>query len=301
MKISIVIPTLNEEKYLPKLLNSIKQQSFHDYEVIVADAGSRDNTKKIAKKYNVKVVKGGLPGVGRNNGARASRGELILFLDADVILPNGFIRKAYDEMKQRKLELATCEFKPLSNLLIDKILHDFTNIFIKINQFTTPHAPGFCIFVSKNIFNKVKGFDESIKIAEDHDFVKRASKFTPFRVLSSPYIKVSVRRLGKEGRFILAKKYLQVELYRIFKGELRDDFIKYTFGDFTGKEDKYQRKKLNIIKKQLDYININYSSFIRKYLNNKKTQPSYIEYSNKIKKEFNKTKALFEYLIIRKK
>ena len=48
--ISIVIPTLNEEKYLSKLLKSIKNQTFKDYEIIVSDNNSKDNTKKIAKK-----------------------------------------------------------------------------------------------------------------------------------------------------------------------------------------------------------------------------------------------------------
>ena len=62
MKISIIIPTYNEEEYLPKLLESIKSQDFTDYEVIVADAQSNDNTREIAKEYGCVVVEGGLPG-----------------------------------------------------------------------------------------------------------------------------------------------------------------------------------------------------------------------------------------------
>lgn len=58
--ISIIIPTWNEENYLPKLLECIKKQTYRDYEVIVADANSTDNTKAIAKKYDCKIVKGGL-------------------------------------------------------------------------------------------------------------------------------------------------------------------------------------------------------------------------------------------------
>jgi len=103
-KISIIIPTLNEEKYLPKLLESIKKQDFKDYEVIVADAGSTDNTKKIAKKFKARVVKGGMPGPGRNRGAEAAKGELLFFFDSDVKLPKGFLKKAHDEMEKRFLE-----------------------------------------------------------------------------------------------------------------------------------------------------------------------------------------------------
>ena len=76
MKISIIIPTYNEEDYLPALLKSIQRQNFKDLEVIVADAHSTDKTLEIAKKYNCKIVPGGLPAVGRNNGAKIAQGEL---------------------------------------------------------------------------------------------------------------------------------------------------------------------------------------------------------------------------------
>ena len=67
--LSIIIPTYNEEYLLPKLLESIKKQNFTDYEIIVADNNSKDNTVKIARKYKCRIVKGGLPGSGRNRGA----------------------------------------------------------------------------------------------------------------------------------------------------------------------------------------------------------------------------------------
>jgi len=82
--LSIIIPTLNEEKYLPFLLSSIKEQNFKDYEIILSDAGSEDRTIEIAKSYGCRVVKGGLPAKGRNQGARAAAGDLLLFLDSDT-------------------------------------------------------------------------------------------------------------------------------------------------------------------------------------------------------------------------
>lgn len=90
--LSIVIPAKNEEIYLPKLLKSIKKQNFCDYEIIVADADSIDRTKEIAQKYRAKVVKGGMPGRGRNAGAKVAKGEVLLFLDADVLLPQIFFK-----------------------------------------------------------------------------------------------------------------------------------------------------------------------------------------------------------------
>jgi len=93
--LSIIIPTLNEEKFLPHLLISLKEQTFKDFEIIVADNNSTDATRSIALKSGAKMVEGGLPARGRNNGAKVARGEWLLFLDADVILPPGFFRKSY--------------------------------------------------------------------------------------------------------------------------------------------------------------------------------------------------------------
>lgn len=233
IRVSIVIPALNEEIYLPKLLKSIARQDFDDYEVIVADAGSKDRTIGIAKQHGAIVVKGGLPSIGRNSGARAARGEYIFFLDADVLLPKGFLKNAYNEMHGKKLCLSTCRFKPLSKLKVDRMIHDFGNVSIRLLQFSNdPHAPGFCILAKKDLFDEAGGFDETVKIAEDHDFVKRASKIKPLRVLESTYISVSVRRLEKEGRLPLLQKYFQVYFYRKFKGEIRDDVVEYEFGNF---------------------------------------------------------------------
>ncbi|PIV12587.1 MAG: teichoic acid biosynthesis protein, partial [Candidatus Nealsonbacteria bacterium CG03_land_8_20_14_0_80_36_12] len=96
--LSIIIPTLNEEKYLPSLLEEIKKQNFSDYEIIVADGGSEDKTVKIARNYGCKIVKGGLPAKGRNEGAKIAEGDILLFMDADnIFLPENFLKNLLEE------------------------------------------------------------------------------------------------------------------------------------------------------------------------------------------------------------
>ena len=235
MRVSVVVPTLNEEEDLPILLESLKKQSFQDFEVIVADAGSKDNTVKLAKKYGARVVPGGMPGPGRNRGAEVANGEFLFFFDADVSLPPDFLEKALKELDHRFLDLATCEFHPSSNLKLDDIMFRFANLSVKMNQDLNPRAAGFCIFITRRLFNRVGGFDESLKLAEDHDLVQRASKFRPLRVLESTHLNVSVRRLEKEGRFSLIQKYFRVEMHLLFKGNVKEDIVEYEFGDFTKK------------------------------------------------------------------
>ena len=95
LPLSIIIPTFNEEKFLPKLLNSIKKQTLQPSEIIIADAFSQDSTRKIAKAFGVKVIDGGLPPVARNNGAKVATQEVLLFLDSDVVLPASFLEETF--------------------------------------------------------------------------------------------------------------------------------------------------------------------------------------------------------------
>jgi hypothetical protein len=68
--------------------------------------------------------------------------------------------------------------------------------------------------------------------------VRRASKWRPLRVLENLTLKVSVRRLEKEGRSAIVRKYVAVELYRFFKGEMKKPVIDYEFGNYTIEKEK---------------------------------------------------------------
>ena len=106
MILSIIIPTYNEEEYLPVLLESIKQQDFSDYEIIVADADSKDNTIKIAEEYGCIAAEGGMPAVGRNNGAKVAKGDYLLRLDSDLKLTEDYLAKVIYEFKMERLGIA---------------------------------------------------------------------------------------------------------------------------------------------------------------------------------------------------
>lgn len=231
LPISIIIPTFNEEGYLPKLLASIQKQTMQPSEVIVADAFSSDDTVSIAKKFGAKVVIGGLPSVARNNGARIAKQPFLIFLDADVVLPPSFLERTFTEMQKRELSIASCFISPMSHRKIDHLLHQFANRYMKLTQKFYPHIPGFCIFIKKTTHNAISGFDESLFLAEDHDYVRRARKFGKFGYLKSYKIPVSVRRLSEEGRIKLSLKYIAIELHLIFIGKIRKDIFNYKFGN----------------------------------------------------------------------
>ncbi|MBL7050677.1 glycosyltransferase [Candidatus Woesearchaeota archaeon] len=243
--LSIIIIAKNEEEFLPRLLKSIKAQDYDDYEIILSDAKSTDSTRDIAKSYGCKIVDGGLPSIGRNNGAKVAKGELLLFLDADVKMPEHFLKNTVAEFKKRNLATGTPLYKPITDKTIDKVLYDTYNIWAVATQHFYPHSAGFCIFSRKDVFNNLNGFDEDLLMAEDHDYVNRGKKYGKFRILKKSNILVDVRRLDKEGRFILAKKYLQGALHRTFKGEMHKPPFEYELhgGVEITKEIKKRDKK----------------------------------------------------------
>lgn len=114
MIFSIIIPTYNEEEYLPTLLDSIKKQNFDDYEIIIADANSTDRTREIAEEYGCIIVDGGMPAVGRNNGAKVAKGDYLLFLDSDLKLTDDYLRDVLYEFQMERLGIAITQMKPLS-------------------------------------------------------------------------------------------------------------------------------------------------------------------------------------------
>ena len=230
-EISIVIPTFNEEKLLPFLLQSIKKQDGVDIEIIIADNDSTDKTRQIAASFGAKITNGGLPAEARNNGAKIAKNDVILFLDADVILPApDFLKKTLFEFNKNDFGIATCEFYPISEKTIDKLFHQAANFYLKKTHQLMPHIPGFCIFIRKNVHEKINGFNEDLKLAEDHDYAQRASKIAEFGFLKSYPILVSVRRLERDGRFNVLAKYALCEAHILFKGPITSDIFKYSFG-----------------------------------------------------------------------
>jgi len=227
--LSIIIPALNEEKYLSLLLKEIKKQNFDgDSEIIIADAGSIDKTVEIAKSFGCKVVQGGLPARGRNEGAKIAQGDIFLFMDADnIYLPENFLKNLLEEFERRKLDVASFPIYPDGNGF-DKFAYKIYNRFVQSIQRFSAYATN-SILVRKNIHQKIGGFDEEIKIAEDHFYVKTARKFGKFGFIKTQPILTSARRFEKDGRLKTYLKYLIAGIYMFFFGPIKKDIFKYRF------------------------------------------------------------------------
>lgn len=230
MKLSIIIPTYNEEDYLPDLLESINRQDFRDFEVIIADAHSTDNTISIAEEYSCKVVPGGLPGIGRNNGASVAKGELLLFLDSDCVLTDDYLSSAIDEFELYNLGIAITQIVPLEKSFINILSHELANYMTKQIAKIKPHGAGcYGMLTYKSLHDKVGGFDESVDFGEDTDYIERIGKISRFRVLENPKLLVSTRRLEEEGLKDIAFKYAKSTAYQMAGRKVTLKELDYSF------------------------------------------------------------------------
>ncbi|WP_295590999.1 MJ1255/VC2487 family glycosyltransferase [uncultured Methanobrevibacter sp.] len=250
---SIIIPTYNEEEYLPVLLESIKEQDFDDYEVIVADANSTDRTREIAEEYGCIVVDGGLPGVGRNNGAKVAKGEYLLFLDSDLQLTEDYLRDVLYEFQIENVGIAITQMKPLSNKVQDKIFHDFANYFMISVEKIKPHGAGcYGIIAKRELHEKCGGFDESLTFGEDTDYIERLAKEERFKVLRNAKIGVSTRRLEEEGITTLIQQYGKSTVNDFLGRRSEASDLNYNFGH--GHE-KLTTTKLSRLERGVERIN----------------------------------------------
>ncbi|MFA5013492.1 MAG: glycosyltransferase [Candidatus Paceibacterota bacterium] len=237
--LSVIIPTLNEEKNLPSLLASLTEDKLDNVEIIIADAGSKDKTVEIAKSFGCKVTKGGLPAVGRNEGVKAASGDVFLFLDADLKLPAHFLKNSIAEFESKKFGIASYNLYPIKGNIW---LNRFTIcLFYNWQQHLLKKAfpmGAMGIMVKKDIFNQVGGFDSTIKLAEDVYFVGQAAKLGKFGIIRSTVIYMPTRRFDKDGYFRTGWKYLRCAIQMATKGPAREECFNYKFDHYDEENNK---------------------------------------------------------------
>jgi glycosyltransferase involved in cell wall biosynthesis len=262
---SVVIPALNEEKYIGKLLKDLSKQTFSDFEVCVADGKSEDSTQRIVQKWQKIMPALHLAesskrhvSVQRNLGAKQTTGKYLLFLDADDRIPPFFLEGIHYQMMKRSIQMWTCWIDPdvlnPSTLFQTKVYNMFTEMTVLINN---PFILGACIGIDRKLFNQLHGFDETLHFMEDADLARRADKSgILISALRDPTYTFCLRRIRKEGSIKMLVNTLPHSLKALF-GEI--DFRKAVeeypmiggtyFSEDTGKKHK-QSKILRVFLKE---------------------------------------------------
>ncbi len=232
MKYSIIIPTLNEAKLLPDLLNQLTDARLNEIykpEIIVSDGGSKDDTVKIALDYADIITvhtsnKLQTIAEGRNKGAALAAGDVLVFFNGDVRIkdPLNFFRYI-DENFQKHNYLAITGYVsiyPELAGLLDKIFHYCYNHYFQfLNNSGVGMGRGECHIIRKEIFGKLGGYNEIFAAGEDFDLYRRIRNEGEILFTKSIRVYESPRRFRKRGYFSVTWMWIKNGISVWFKNK----------------------------------------------------------------------------------
>ena len=206
--ISVVIPARNEEEFLPATEEALKAQSYRNFEIIVVANGCNDRTADIARELGCRVFDLGDRGLGaaRNLGGREAHGQILVFLDADTLLPKETLKTIAAKFK-RGHSCGTLWGEPDSRRLSYKLIYAAKNF---IHAAHLHCGSSGVIICWKDDFLKVGGFDESLYLRENSHLMKRLCRFGRYCFIARTPAITSMRRYENQGVLEMVRLWLKV-------------------------------------------------------------------------------------------
>ncbi|MEK6979152.1 MAG: glycosyltransferase [Candidatus Micrarchaeota archaeon] len=203
-EISIIIPTLNEEKYIGDTLKSIsRQKTKRKFEIIIADSYSTDKTREIAKKHGARIVYAprGIIAVGRQKGCDAARGKVLVHASADTVYARDWLEKLAEPILIGKAIAVCGRLLPYRGNVAENVfsLAIFEPLVRITYKLKIPFAAADNLAVKADTYRKIGGFDTELVTGEDTDLIKRLSKIGRVIYAKDAVARISMRRARKWG------------------------------------------------------------------------------------------------------
>ena len=213
LDVSVIVPTWNEEKYLSKCLQSLRNQaSTKPLEIIVVDGGSTDRTVEIAEEHADKVLvePNKLVGAARNIGAQNALGNVLAFIDADTVVATDWVEAIENGFKDHSAIGVTGPTLPYNGDVLDTITYRLWTIYLQriLLSARMPHVIGFNCAYKKDVFLRAGGFDETFVMSEDIRLAVKMRRFGRIKFEKEMFALTSPRRFQKFGHAYIAGLYL---------------------------------------------------------------------------------------------
>ncbi len=207
--ISVVIPTMDEAKTLPRLLAGLQRQ-IAPSEIILVDGGSRDGTVPRAREYRVKVVHSA-PGRGTQlrAGAEAAGGDILLFLHADSVFPDGGLARIEEILESPRIVGGNFRLVFDGESGFSRWL---TGFYARIRRHGFYYGDS-GVFVRREVYQAMGGI-RPFALMEDYDFIRRLEKFGATYCIDDPPLVTSSRRF--EGRHPLLIVWGWLKIHALF-------------------------------------------------------------------------------------
>jgi glycosyltransferase involved in cell wall biosynthesis len=171
--VSVIIPTRNEEDAIEKLLKSLKAQTYKNFEILVIDGGSTDNTEGVAKKYGARFIretgKYKSPANARNLGVKGAKGDIIAVFDCDSEVNDKFIEEGVKQFSSDKVMGITSSYILAEDTWVEKTLAS------KLK--THALKPGTPVFTRRGFVNSLGGWDATLGYGEDRSLLRKIMEY----------------------------------------------------------------------------------------------------------------------------
>ena len=224
MRISVIVPTFNEGKTVSRCLESVKKQTFKDYELVLVDGHSKDDTVEVAKKYVDRVIfdEGKGTPAARNFAVKKVSSEILVFVDGDTMVPENYL-EVVDKAFKKDVVGVGGPLLPEGGTFTDKLIFFICADLLRriFSLLGSHHFSGASCAYQRKAYLEAGGFRTDLDMLDDVELSIRMGKYGKEKFEPKMLAVTSIRRTKQKGHTSTVKMYLQGYLSLFKTGQVK--------------------------------------------------------------------------------